>query len=138
MYKFGNNSQIALTTCHPDIQRVLKECIKYMDFSVIEGLRTVEKQQEYYNKGLSQLDGISKTSYHQDIYGDGYSRAVDIVPYHSSAQQWEDEKAYKHLAKIIFSVSQKMLYNQQIKHYIEWGGHWRNFKDLPHWQIKSV
>jgi peptidoglycan L-alanyl-D-glutamate endopeptidase CwlK len=138
MYSFGKTSLLKLTTCHPDIQRVLKECIKYMDFSVIEGLRTAEKQQEYFNKGLSQIDGIQKKSYHQDTYGDGYSRAVDIVPFHSGMQQWNDAKAFKRLTKIVFSISQKMLYNQQIKHYFEAGYLWSNFKDDPHWQIKTI
>ncbi|WP_306583871.1 M15 family metallopeptidase [Fusobacterium ulcerans] len=46
--------------------------ISKIDFFVNEGLRTTEKQQEYYKKGVSQLDGIKKKSNHQ------LGRAVDI------------------------------------------------------------
>ena len=42
------------------------------DFFVNEGLRTAEKQQEYFKKGASKLDGINKKSNHQ------LGRAVDV------------------------------------------------------------
>lgn len=49
------------------------------DFFVNEGLRTVEKQQEYYRKGTTKLDGISKKSNHQlgravDVYYTGWTK----------------------------------------------------------------
>ena len=46
--------------------------ISEVDFWVNEGLRTTEKQQEYFRKGTSKLDGITKKSNHQ------LGRAVDI------------------------------------------------------------
>lgn len=46
--------------------------ISEVDFFVNEGLRTLEKQQEYFKKGTSKLDGINKKSNHQ------LGRAVDI------------------------------------------------------------
>jgi peptidoglycan L-alanyl-D-glutamate endopeptidase CwlK len=54
--------------------------ISEIDFFVNEGLRTLEKQQEYYNKGLSQLDGIKKRGNHQDNPNtpDIDARAVDV------------------------------------------------------------
>lgn len=46
--------------------------ISEQDFFVNEGIRTAEKQQEYYKKGVSKLDGINKKSKHQ------LGRAVDV------------------------------------------------------------
>lgn len=46
--------------------------ISEQDFFVNEGLRTAEKQQEYFKKGASKLDGINKKSNHQ------LGRAVDV------------------------------------------------------------
>lgn len=46
--------------------------ISEVDFWVNEGLRTTEKQQEYFKTGASHLDGINKKSNHQ------LGRAVDI------------------------------------------------------------
>ncbi|WP_443863772.1 M15 family metallopeptidase [Fusobacterium ulcerans] len=46
--------------------------ISEQDFFVNEGLRTAEKQQEYFKKGAGKLDGINKKSNHQ------LGRAVDV------------------------------------------------------------
>lgn len=46
--------------------------ISEQDFFVNEGLRTLEKQQEYFKKGTSKLDGINKKSNHQ------LGRAIDV------------------------------------------------------------
>ena len=49
MPEFGTKSRERLETCDPKIQLVLEEAIKHYDFSVLEGHRTEEKQQEYFN-----------------------------------------------------------------------------------------
>lgn len=64
--------------------------ISKIDFFVNEGLRTAEKQQEYYKKGLSQLDGIKKKSNHQlgraiDVYYVGWSNKDK-----SNDPRWEE------------------------------------------------
>ena len=138
MPSFGNTSRERLETCHEDIIIILEKVIDVFDFSVIEGIRTAEKQNEYFNKKLSTLDGYNKLSWHQDRFGDGKSRAVDIVPYYGGAQQWNDEKAFKKLAALVFNATQDLLYKGEISHYIEWGGLWTTFKDLPHFQIKKI
>ena len=43
-----------------------------IDFFVTEGMRTAEKQNEYFKKGTSKLDGYNKIGNHQ------LGRAVDI------------------------------------------------------------
>ena len=138
MYSFGKRSKEALNTCHPDLQTVLHRVIQHMDFSVIEGLRTTEKQQEYYDNGKSQLDGINRLSWHQDRFGDGFSRAVDIVPFADGKQQWEDYGLYRRLAKLMFNEWQELLKLGRVNHRLEWGNHWTSFQDRPHWQIKPV
>lgn len=64
--------------------------ISKRDFFVNEGLRTTEKQQEYYKKGVSQLDGIKKKSNHQlgravDVYYVGWSNRDK-----SNDPRWEE------------------------------------------------
>ena len=46
MPEFGSKSKERLQSCDPQIQKVLEEAIKHYDFSVLEGHRTEEKQQE--------------------------------------------------------------------------------------------
>jgi hypothetical protein len=48
-----------------------------MDFSVIEGHRTIERQNELFNQKLTKLDGYIKMSKHNYVI----SRAIDLLPY---------------------------------------------------------
>ena len=41
MPKFSDKSAARLATCHPDIQAVLNEVIKYRDCTILEGVRTI-------------------------------------------------------------------------------------------------
>jgi peptidoglycan L-alanyl-D-glutamate endopeptidase CwlK len=54
--------------------------ITSIDFAVIEGLRTPEKQLEYYNKGASQI-AVGGTH----VQG----RAVDLMAYLDTRASWE-------------------------------------------------
>jgi peptidoglycan L-alanyl-D-glutamate endopeptidase CwlK len=54
--------------------------ITAIDFAVIEGLRTPEKQLEYYNKGASQI-AVGGTH----VQG----RAVDLMAYLDTRASWE-------------------------------------------------
>ena len=88
MYSFGRTSRQRLNTCHPDIILIMEEVIKFYDISILEGIRTTEKQQEYFHTGRSKLDGIKLLSKHQD-QGDGLSHAIDIMPYKTGTNaQW--------------------------------------------------
>jgi len=130
MAKFGKTSKRRLKTCHPDIQRLMNEVIKLYDFSVLEGERTLEKQQEYFKAGKSKLDGIYQKSKHQS----SPSLAVDIVPY---PIDWNDTKRFAYLAGLVMAKADEL----GIK--IRWGGNWdmdfdfkdQSFHDLPHFEL---
>ena len=136
MPTYGKTSQQRLITCHDDLQKIFMEVIKYIDISIIEGIRTTETQQKYFNEGHSQIDGVTKKSYHQDN-GSGLSRAVDVCPY-VNGLVWDNDKYWRNLAKIVFRETQLLISQGEITHYIEWGGNWRNFLDYPHFEIKPV
>ncbi len=53
MFKFSKRSREKLDTLHPDLQAVLNEAIKHVDFTVLEGLRTLERQEELVRIGAS-------------------------------------------------------------------------------------
>jgi len=55
MPKFSIKSEIQLATCHPDLVKVLREAIKYTDFTVLEGHRGKEAQEAAFAKGTSKL-----------------------------------------------------------------------------------
>ncbi|HEY3494163.1 MAG TPA: M15 family metallopeptidase, partial [Polyangiaceae bacterium] len=80
-FKFGAKSEANLVGIHPDLVRVVRLALTItdIDFSVHEGLRTLERQKKLVASGASRtLD-----SYH--LTGD----AVDLVPYVDGELRWE-------------------------------------------------
>ena len=128
---FGTRSLLQLETCHEDLQRVLREAIKYVDFSVIEGHRSREDQQKYFAEGRSKLDGVTKKSRHQSFP----SEAVDIVPYPSA---YGDQQLMIELGRFVQGLGCGMGVE------LRWGGDWdgdfdrhdQTFDDLPHLELK--
>lgn len=146
MFKFGKKSLDQLKTCHKDLQLIMNELIKYYDFSVIEGLRTTERQKKLFKEGKSKLDGANKLSNHQSK--DGISRAVDILPYVKGTNAWDDtedaRKRFYFMAGMVFAIANRLLEEGKITHRVRWGGDWdmdmiyktnSEFVDLPHWEI---
>jgi peptidoglycan LD-endopeptidase CwlK len=85
MYQLGSQSNQRLLGVHPDLVRVVRRAIAItaQDFTVLEGVRTLERQREYVAKGASQtLD-----SRHL-VGADGYGHAVDLAAYIGGVR-WE-------------------------------------------------
>lgn len=120
MYSFGTKSSERLAQVHPDLQRVFNEAIKNspLDFSITEGLRTIERQKELFSAGKSQ----TMRSRHLD------GHAVDIGVLVNGALNW-DFNNYQLVADHVKSVASKLGIT------IEWGGDWMSFKDGPHFQL---
>lgn len=119
MYKLGKKSMKNLIGVHPILSFAVYEAIKItkQDFTVFEGVRTFEKQKEYYDKGVSKtLD-----SYH--LYG----LAVDLVAWVEGKPTWNKEY-YEEIADAMKTVINK--YDLPI----EWGYDlWK--WDEPHYQM---
>lgn len=122
MYKFSKRSKDNLATADEKLQLLFNEVIKEFDCTVIEGHRSLKRQKELFDKGASQIDGISKKGKHNYFP----SRAVDVVPY---PLDWNDIESFKKLGEVVKRKAKEL----NIK--VEWGGEWVSFKDYPHWQI---
>lgn len=143
MYKFSDKSKEKLETCHKDIQAIMNEVIKVYDFSVLEGHRTKEKQQEYYAKGLSKLDGVNKKSKHQS----SPSMAIDIMPYKKGTNAFSgktsDNARFYFLMGIVYTVAESLYQSGKITHKVRFGLDWdrdhifsdQTFNDLPHLEL---
>ena len=107
---------------------ICNELIKRIDFTVIEGYRTRERQKELFDKGFSKIDGFNKKGKHNYFP----SRAVDIIPYKKGHNPFDgskkSEKMFYELAEEFKKVA------KELNIAITWGGDWE-FKDLPHFQI---
>ena len=94
MFEFGKISITKLITVHPKLREVcnLAIIISNQDFSIIEGYRSVERQQILYKQGrtepgkiVTKIDGIKKKSKHNYIP----SLAVDVAPYVDGQIVWD-------------------------------------------------
>lgn len=81
MFYLGRASEQNLTGVDPRLDRCVRRAIGLcsVDFTVFEGLRSLERQQKLVREGVSRtLD-----SYHLD------GHAVDLVPWISGRAQWQ-------------------------------------------------
>lgn len=119
-FALGQRSLSRLEGVHPDLVRVIKRAIELtpVDFTVLEGLRTLARQQRYV------ASGASRTMRSRHLTG----HAVDIAPWVGGAVSWAWPLYYK-LAPAVKQAA------KECDVPVEWGGDWRSFKDGPHWQL---
>jgi len=117
MYQLGSKSRSKLQGVHPHLVMVVERAIEIseQDFTVLEGLRSKERQQELYNTGKS------KTLNSRHLTG----HAVDVAPWPIS---WDWDKFYP-IADAMKTAAKELDVN------IEWGGDWKSFPDGPHFQL---
>ncbi len=113
-YKLGSYSLRELKGVHPDLVRVVKLAIEFTvrDFTVLDGLRTIEEQQEYVRTGVSWT--MASKHLAQE---DGLSHAVDLVPYINGKLRWETEPCLE-VARAVALAAQ----GEGVA--LRWGGCW--------------
>jgi peptidoglycan L-alanyl-D-glutamate endopeptidase CwlK len=116
-YKLGTRSLQNLSGVHPDLVAVVKLAITKttQDFTVIEGIRNINRQRELVKTGKSTTMNSRHLTGH----------AVDVCPWPVS-WEWElfypIEEAMKEAA-------------EELDVELEWGGDWTSFPDAPHFQL---
>jgi len=98
--------------------------ITRIDFGISNtgGIRSAKAQNKLFKEGKSKADGYDKTSKHQE------GKALDVYAWVNGSASWEKE----YLAQVACAFLQAA--NElQIK--IQWGGLWKNFEDLPHFEL---
>jgi peptidoglycan LD-endopeptidase CwlK len=119
-FSLGSRSRKNLEGVHQDLVKVVEKAIQLtnQDFSVIEGLRSLKRQEELFKKGHS------KTMNSRHLTG----HAVDITPWVDGAISW-DWKYYTEVKRAMFEAAKELGVD------LEWGGNWKGFPDGPHWQL---
>jgi peptidoglycan LD-endopeptidase CwlK len=113
-------SRARLQGVHPHLVRVVRRAIVLttVDFSVVEGVRTLAKQREYF------LKGKSKTMNSRHLTG----HAVDLAPWVNGTIDWDDRRAF---TKVADAMKCAALAEDVV---IEWGYDlWK--WDMPHFQL---
>ncbi len=120
MRKWSSRSLRNLQGIHPDLRRVMDLALQEspVDFTVIEGLRTLALQKQLVAQGASQTLRSRHLTGH----------AVDIAPIVGGSIRW-DWPLFHRMAPAV------KLAAQELGVPIEWGGDWRGFPDGPHWQL---
>ena len=120
MITLGTRSANRLEGVHADLVKVVHRAaeISGIDFTVLEGIRTLARQNELMAKGATTTMKSRHLTGH----------AVDLAPMIRGEVRWDWPLYYK-LAEIIKRAA------ADVGVTIEWGGDWKTFKDGPHWQL---
>lgn len=121
-YQLGGVSRARLAGVHPKLVQVTERAIQLttQDFTVMEGLRTLARQQTLVAKGAS------RTLHSKHLtQPDGYGHAVDLVPF-DETPRWEWPLIYP----VAFAVQTAAL---ELGVRLVWGGVWdRQLTQLGH------
>ena len=124
MAKFSKKSEAMLKGVDPILVQICRLALEVMDFTVEDGLRTLEEQK------ILKARGKSKTLNSRHLDG----RAVDLAPY---PIDWEDTERFCILAGVMFAMAHKL----KVK--LRWGGDWNqdgytrdeSFRDYGHFEL---
>lgn len=128
-YNIDQNGNVSLTKMHPKLQNkinlLIEKCEKEgINIKITETIRTIERQNELYNKGrttsgniVTNAKGSDYSSKHQ------WGIAFDIC-INEKNDPYNEEKLNK-VGEIGKSLG------------LEWGGDWTTIKDSPHFQLKG-
>ena len=134
MASFGKSSEAKLVQAHPDIQLVMRDAIKIIDFTIVQTHRTSAEHARYI------ILGKTRVSYEETRHATNPSEAIDIAPWFSREPhiRWEDRETFIYLAGVIMAVAHKR--NTPLR----WGGNWdrddeilsdQKFDDLVHFEL---
>ena len=132
MPRFGKRSLRRLKGVDPKLVSVLEKVVKYFDITIIEGLRSKERQEQLLTEGKTKL----KFGKHCE------GKAVDIAPY---PIDWDARDDFHYLGGFVLGIAASMGIN------IRWGGDWNGssldeearttkdnkFDDLVHFEIRE-
>jgi peptidoglycan L-alanyl-D-glutamate endopeptidase CwlK len=135
-FRLGRTSLQRLKGVHPDMVRVCSLGIEYseIDFTVTEGLRSIERQKELVAKGFSK----TFQSKHL-LQNDGFCHAFDVVAVGDLDKDGivdAQDKALTWAPPIYRQIAEAMKRAaSELGIAIRWGGDFKNFFDGPHLEL---
>ena len=119
-YKLGLRSKQRLKGVHPDLVKVVKRAIEIseVDFTVLEGMRSVDRQRKLLESGASTTMNSRHLTGH----------AVDLGAWVGGTVRCDWPLYHKIAAAMKQAAKEEGVY-------LDWGGDWSNFPDGPHFQL---
>lgn len=119
-YKLGRRSLQRLGGVNNDLVAIVKRAITIsdIDFTVLEGMRTLERQKKLLASGASTTLNSRHLTGH----------AVDLGAWVDGTVSWH----WPHYHKIADAM---MRAAEELGIELEWGGDWKSFPDGPHFQL---
>lgn len=119
-FKLGQRSKDRLKGVDERLVKVVERAIELteVDFTVLEGLRTPERQKQLVAEGFSQTLKSKHLTGH----------AVDLGAFVNGTVSW-DKAHYHTIAKAMKKAADEL----NIK--VRWGGDFKTFFDGPHWEL---
>lgn len=124
--KLSKTSLERLGTIKPELQKVVRKAFETMPFdvTVLEGIRTMERQKELVAKGASKKMNSKHLT----------GNAVDLAPW---PIDWDDKSRFNIMAEHVLAAAKEL----GIK--VRWGGDWdmdgdwkdEGFYDGPHFEL---
>ena len=120
-FNFSKRSLKNLEGVRPELVKVVKRALEIttVDFTVIEGRRTLARQKQLLKSGAT------RTLRSRHLTG----HAVDLAPWVNGAVRWDWPLFYP-IARAMKQAAREL----NVK--IRWGGDWKRFRDGPHFQLQ--
>lgn len=138
-FVLGKRSLDNLKGVHPKLVQVVKRAILLtpQDFTVIEGVRTPERQRELYAQGRTKPGKVvtwTLKSNHFIVPRTGFGHAVDLCPF---PIDWTSTRKFDQIARAMFQAADEL--NVPIRWGADWDrdGKWRERgeSDSPHFEL---
>ncbi|CRY77104.1 M15 family metallopeptidase [Yersinia intermedia] len=132
-FRFSQRSDNNLKGVNANLVKVVRRALEIttVDFIVIEGVRTVARQQQLYDQGR-KTEGKIVTWTMKSKHIDG--NAVDLLP----VTGWDNLSSFKAVSKAMFQAASEL----GVK--ITWGADWngngiqeKGETDSPHFEISA-
>lgn len=150
-FVLGPTSLLHLEGVQPALVAVVRRAIELteQDFTVVEGVRSVEQMCINYGKGRTAAECLAKgvpAKYAQPTLAkvtwlnhpleskhgkkpDGFGHAVDLAPIVNGVIDWNALPRFHAVAEAMLSAA------AELNTPIIWGGQWASSPDLPHFEL---
>ena len=135
-FKFSKVFETRLQGVKPRLASVVRRALEIsaVDFMVVEGLRTIERQRELYAQGRTKPGNKVTWALHsKHLEGN----AVDLAPFVNGKVDWNNLKNFDAIAKAMLQASRELSVP------IRWGADWdmdgipreKGETDSPHFEL---